>query len=121
MKQIKGILTAVAATALMTACGDGLSSYIPPALHPHQPGQEKPDDNFNHLDEGVEIHKDGEPYNTYKGLIMCGYQGWFGTPGDGSMMTSKDYENCYYHYREDNMFKPGVLCNSIDFWPDVSE
>ena len=124
MIQIKGFksLMALAATALMVSCGDSLSSYIPPALHPHQPEEVGPgDDNFNHLDEGVEIHKDGEPYNTYKGLIMCGYQGWFGTPGDGSVMTSKEGENCYYHYREDNMFKPGVLRNSIDFWPDVSE
>lgn len=123
MKQIKALryLTFVAVSAFMVSCGDSLSSYIPPALHPHNPDQEKPNDNFNHLDEGVEIHKAGEPYNTYKGLIMCGYQGWFGTPGDGSLMTSKEHENCYYHYREDNMFKPGVLCNSIDFWPDVSE
>ena len=34
------------------------------------------------------IHEDGEPYDTYKGLIMAGYQGWFGTPGDGSPLTA---------------------------------
>ena len=124
MKHIKDLIFegALAVTTLFVSCGDGLSSYIPPALHPHQPKQDEPvGGNFNRLDEVVEIHKEGEPYNSYKGLIMCGYQGWFGTPGDGSLMTAKDGENCYYHYREDGMFKPGVLRNSIDFWSDISE
>ena len=64
------------------------------------------------------IHKDGEPYNTYRGLVMAGYQGWFGTPGDGSALTSG---GAWYHYQSNGRFGPGVLRNSIDFWPDMRE
>ncbi len=64
------------------------------------------------------IHKDGDPYDTYKGLIMAGYQGWFGTPDDGSPLTAG---GTWYHYGCNGMFAPGVLRNSIDFWPDMRE
>ena len=64
------------------------------------------------------IHEEGQPYDTYKGLIMAGYQGWFGTPGDGSPLTAG---GSWYHYGNNGTFSPGVLRNSIDFWPDMSE
>lgn len=98
----------------MSACGDGISSYIPPALHPHT--------DSGSTEDTLEFtpHVDGEPYDSYKGLIMCGYQGWFGTPGDGSTLTQTSNEG-WYHYRESEQFRPGVLRNSIDFWPDCSE
>lgn len=65
-------------------------------------------------------HKEGEPYNTYRGLVMAGYQGWFCAPGSGC--PHGDHKNTeWYHYRENNIFEPGVLKNSIDFWPDMSE
>lgn len=51
-------------------------------------------------------------YNSYKGLVMVGYQGWFNTPSDGAGRG-------WYHYNGKNGFKPGSC--SIDFWPDVSE
>jgi len=41
-------------------------------------------------------------YPSYKGLIMAGYQGWFGAPRDGVM------------YPDENNIR-------IDMWPDVSE
>ena len=66
----------------------------------------------------IPIHKDGEPYDTYKGLVMAGYQGWFGTPGDGSQLTAG---GAWYHYQLNGQFGPGVLRNSIDFWPDMRE
>ena len=69
-------------------------------------------------DLGFTPHKDGEPYDTYEGLIMAGYQGWFGCPGDG---CSGVHGKCFYHYQENGMFKPGPLRNSIDFWPDMTE
>jgi|GEM_PF-745624 len=51
-------------------------------------------------------------YNSYKGLIMTGYQGWFSCPGDGS-------DRGWYHYRGRDGFKPGSC--TVDMWPDVSE
>lgn len=51
-------------------------------------------------------------YDTYKGLVMCGYQGWFNTPDDSSGRG-------WRHYQGKNGFKPESC--SIDFWPDVSE
>lgn len=51
-------------------------------------------------------------YDSYKGLAMAGYQGWFSAPGDGS-------ERGWYHYRKGGKFAPGST--NVDFWPDVSE
>src|SRR5690606_33996755 len=51
-------------------------------------------------------------YNSYKGLVMAGYQGWFNTPNDGA-------KRGWYHYKGKSGFKPGS--SSIDFWPDVQE
>ncbi|MDR0413625.1 MAG: GDSL-type esterase/lipase family protein [Dysgonamonadaceae bacterium] len=52
-------------------------------------------------------------YDSYKGLVMAGYQGWFSCPGDGS-------DRGWYHYFGRNeRFQPGNC--SIDMWPDVSE
>ncbi|HEX2751355.1 MAG TPA: glycoside hydrolase family 71/99-like protein, partial [Verrucomicrobiales bacterium] len=46
------------------------------------------------------------------GKVMCGYQGWFRTPNDGS-------GNGWFHYGGGRKFEPGA-CN-IDLWPDVRE
>ncbi len=46
------------------------------------------------------------------GKVLCGYQGWFTTPGDGS---GKGWS----HYPRKGEFRPGSC--SIDLWPDVSE
>jgi hypothetical protein len=52
-------------------------------------------------------------YDSYKGLVMAGYQGWFSCPGDGS-------DRGWYHYAGRNgLFQPGIC--TIDLWPDVSE
>lgn len=51
-------------------------------------------------------------YPTYKGLVMCGYQGWHNTPTDGS-------DRGWTHLGKGGVFQPGS-CN-IDLWPDVSE
>jgi predicted alpha-1,2-mannosidase len=51
-------------------------------------------------------------YDSYKGLVMAGYQGWFNTPGDGA-------DRGWHHYGNRQGFAPGNC--SIDFWPDVSD
>lgn len=51
-------------------------------------------------------------YNSYKGLVMAGYQGWFNAPDDGAGRG-------WYYYTGRNGFRPGSC--SIDMWPDVSE
>ncbi len=51
-------------------------------------------------------------YDSYKGLAMAGYQGWFSCPGDGS-------DRGWYHYLGRNGFRPGSC--KVDMWPDVSE
>jgi alpha-L-fucosidase 2 len=52
-------------------------------------------------------------YDSYKGLAMAGYQGWFSAPEDGS-------DRGWYHYcGRDGLFRPGIC--TIDMWPDVSE
>jgi len=49
---------------------------------------------------------------TLIGKVMCGYQGWFTAPEDGS-------QRGWTHYGRRGRFEPGYC--SIDLWPDVSE
>ena len=52
--------------------------------------------------------------STLKGKIMCGYQGWFNTPGDGMGLGWKHWSR-----QRNRPFGPGNV--SVDLWPDVSE
>jgi len=49
---------------------------------------------------------------TLDGKVMCGYQGWFTAPGDGSGRG-------WSHYGRQGRFDPDHC--TIDLWPDVSE
>lgn len=96
----------------------GFWSCEKPEVIPGRIEEDPEPEKFNDL--GFTPHKQGEPYNSYEGLVMAGYQGWFGCPGDGCSHATHSNTK-WYHYRENDMFRPGVLQNSIDFWPDVSE
>ncbi len=54
----------------------------------------------------------GVDCSTLEGMVMCGYQGWFTCPGDGS-------NRGWHHWSRRGEFRPGAC--SIDLWPDVSE
>ncbi|HSJ04095.1 MAG TPA: glycoside hydrolase family 71/99-like protein, partial [Verrucomicrobium sp.] len=47
-----------------------------------------------------------------EGKVMCGYQGWFRTPDDGT-------NTGWFHYSGRKGFEPGSA--GIDLWPDVRE
>lgn len=112
----KGLNIAVlfAAMSILAVGCDGGGEDIPDRIERPEPEEST----YNDL--GFTPHKAGEPFNSYEGLVMAGYQGWFGTPGDGCAHATHSNTK-WYHYRENDMFKPGVLQNSIDFWPDVTE
>lgn len=57
-------------------------------------------------------HTTSPKFQSYKGLVMAGYQGWFRAPGDGS-------ERGWGHYGRADKFD--TENNTIDFWPDVSQ
>lgn len=57
-------------------------------------------------------HSRTSQFLSYEGRVMCGYQGWFRAPGDGS-------EKGWGHYSAKGQFGDEFL--TIDLWPDVSE
>ena len=61
---------------------------------------------------GQNKYSPASSFQTYKGLIMAGYQGWFNAPGDDARMG-------WNHYASNGAFEPGYC--KIDFWPDVTE
>ena len=78
---------------------------------------------FNSL--GFTPHADGEPYDTYKGLAMAGYQGWQSCAGDGSPCAERPGLDCWGHYVcttvQPFRLERGALGNGFNFWPDCSE
>lgn len=51
-------------------------------------------------------------YPEYKGLVMCGYQGWFRAEGD-------EAGRGWGHFGVGNKFDPENI--TIDLWPDMTE
>jgi hypothetical protein len=64
------------------------------------------------VEAGTKKHSSSSRFPSYEGRIMCGYQGWFRAPGDGS-------GNRWGHYGAQGRFDPDHC--TIDLWPDVSE
>ncbi len=58
------------------------------------------------------ISKEQVETNTVLGKVMCGYQGWFRAPGDGSGQG-------WVHWGRGSEFNP-KMC-TIDYWPDTGE
>ncbi|WP_200976389.1 glycoside hydrolase family 71/99-like protein [Echinicola sp. 20G] len=58
-----------------------------------------------------EYDETGLLYTSVEGLVMAGYQGWFGAEGD-------DSGRGWYHYQNQCGFMPG--CSTIDMWPDMT-
>lgn len=58
------------------------------------------------------VHNPGVDTTTLTGKVMCGYQGWFATEGDGSGRG-------WVHFGRGKEFRPGHC--TIDLWPDMSE
>jgi hypothetical protein len=56
----------------------------------------------------------GVDTKTLFGKVMCGYQGWFGAPGDGSPQPRWQHWTKHFGPLEDGNAK-------VDLWPDVSE
>lgn len=56
----------------------------------------------------------GVDRSTLKGKLMCGYQGWFACPGDGSKLG-------WIHWGRGGNKTPGPGNVTIDLWPDLSE
>ncbi len=52
--------------------------------------------------------------STLKGKLMCGYQGWFACPGDGSKLG-------WVHWGRGATRTPGPGNVTVDLWPDLSE
>lgn len=52
------------------------------------------------------------PADDLRGMVLCGYQGWFRAEGDGS-------ENGWKHYAMGGKFEPGH--SHIEIWPEMAE
>lgn len=50
--------------------------------------------------------------SSVMGKVVCGYQGWFRTEGDGA-------RNGWHHYAVGGKFEPGH--SHIEMWPDMTE
>jgi len=56
----------------------------------------------------------GVATHTIAGRVLCGYQGWFGTPGDG-------YDEHGWHHWTRRNGTPSDGNVTVDLWPDLSE
>ncbi len=81
------------------------------AASPRGPLASTWDEAFARMHPYHDTHQAGADASTLDGKVICGYQGWFLTPGDGSGAG-------WVHYGR-GVFKPGTC--TVDYWPDMSE
>src|SRR4030095_14381476 len=96
-------------SALAAACSTGIGQRVPVAAGPIAPTSAgaSPASRVDPPTPGGELR-------TREGKLMCGYQGWFGCPGDGSPLDTWEH-----------WFRRGVPATAatlrVDMWPDVSD
>jgi hypothetical protein len=82
-------------------------------LHPVQGMAFSSSNNNNH--NSTNANMDGETDELY-GKVMCGYQGWFGAPGDDPVNNNLSW---FHWCLEETEPTPETI--TIDAWPDYSE
>jgi len=58
-------------------------------------------------------HSETSKFKSYKGLLMCGYQGWFNAPGDSAGRGWNHYAGRGGKLEDGNI--------KVDLWPDTKE
>jgi glycoprotein endo-alpha-1,2-mannosidase len=58
-------------------------------------------------------HSETSAFKSYKGLLMCGYQGWFNAPGDSAGRGWNHYAGHGGKLEDGNI--------KVDLWPDTRE
>jgi hypothetical protein len=77
-------------------------------------GKGSSDDDYSVIGPYTGAVTKGVNSKTLVGKVMCGYQGWFGAPGDGSS------NNGWRHWtKHSGLLEDGNA--NVDLWPDVSE
>src|SRR5882724_9141373 len=100
-----------AVTFVFTACAVGqINERETPAKAPLPPSQIQAGAAASYTGPVVK----GVDTKTLTGKVMCGYQGWFGTPGDG-----RSEDNWQHWTKNRGAFIDGNA--KVDLWPDVSE
>ncbi len=89
---------------LLLAAGGALGA-------PSGPSAEQPDEPWLRPYAGPE--RAGVDATTLDGKVLCGYQGWFNTPGDGT-----DFGFTHWGIGLD---RPGGGRFTVDMWPDTTE
>lgn len=62
--------------------------------------------------KGIQAASKVTKFDSYRGLVMTGYQGWFNVPNDGANRN-------WTHWDKKDVFSPGYC--TVDFWPEMTE